>query len=422
MSIKKLLAFVAFAALPGSILPARDLTLAGALALALERNPELATSNWDIRSAEARTLQASLRPNPEIVFQSENIGGSAGSAPTEQTLQLSQLIELGGKRPARIREAHAGVQLAQWDYQMKRIEVLKDTAQSFIEVLALQRRLILAEEVEKIAKDTILLAEQRVEVGKASVVETARAQVTVAAADIGLEQARHDLLAAKGRLAAQWGAKQADFAQVIGDLDRMPAMPSLATLRGRLNKNPQLARWASEREKRAATLASQRAQGRPDINLFAGPRLEGDGNGGSAVLGFGLPLPLFNRNQGNIAAAQVDLSKVEEEQRAAEARAFAALNNAYQQAQAAAREVSILRGEVVPRAQEAMGLLGEGYATGRFSQFEVFDGRRTLNEARAQQIRALADYHKAVAEIEALTARPLQLTAQNNAAEARRKR
>lgn len=419
--MKKLLTFVACAALPGSVLLARDLTLADALARALERNPELAAFSWDVRSAEARTLQASLRPNPEFLLQSENIGSSAGSTATERTIQLSQLIELGGKRPARIREARAGVQLAQWDYQIKRVEVLKETAQSFIEVLALQRRLLLAEEVEKIARDTIQIAEKRVEVGKASVVETARAQVAVAAADIGLEQARRELLAAQGRLAAKWGAKQADFAQVIGDLDGMPATPSLTTLRGRLYQNPYLARWASEREKRAATLASQHAQGRPDINLLAGPRLEANGNSSSAVVAFSLPLPLFNRNQGNIAAARSDLSKVEEEQRAAEARVFAALNDAYQQAQAAAREVSILRGEVVPRAQEAMDLLGEGYATGRFSQFEVFDGRRTLNEARAQQIRALADYHKALAELEALTARPVQLVPNNNAGEERRK-
>lgn len=410
MLLKKLLLLTTLAALPCSALLARDFTLARALALTLERNPELTAFNWDIRSAEARTLQASLRPNPGVGLQSENIGGSGGGAQAERTLQLSQLLELGGKRPARVREARATALLAQWDYQVKRVEVLKTTAQLFVDVLALQRRVEVAAEVVQAAKDTVPLAEQRVTVGKASSVETARAQIAVAAADIALEQAKRDLLAARGQLAAQWGAKQADFSLVAGDLDATPATPSLSSLRAQLYRNPQLARWTTERERREAALASQRAQARPDLNLVAGPRVDGRGETTSAVFGFSLPLPLFNRNQGNIAAARADLSKVDEMQRAAEARAFAALNDAYQKAMAATREATILRRDVIPRAEEAMNLLGEGYTTGRFSQFEVFDGRRTLNEARTQEIRALADYHKALAEIEALTARPVELS------------
>lgn len=389
------------------------LTLGDALALTLKQNPDLSVYNWDIRAAEARIIQARLRPNPELSFESENFTGSGSfknGAEMENTLRLSQLVELGGKRAARIIEAQAGRESAEWEYQIKRVEVLKNTTQTFIQVLAVQRQLALAEEVAKVAEEILPLVNRRIEIGKASTVEGPRANVAVASARIGVEQTKRELLAAKGRLAAQWGAKQADFGGVGGSLDTIKEIPSIDALRTRLLDNPQLTRWSTEREKRKATLASVKAQGRPDLTFMVGPRVIGKGEDTTAVAGFSLPLPLFNRNQGNIAAAKADLGKIEEEKRAAEARAFAALNDAYQKLMAAAGEVEILSKSVLPSAKQAMDLLLEGYGNGRFGQFELLDGRRSLNEARSQQLRALADYHQALAEIEALTARPVELS------------
>ena len=93
-----------------------------------------------------------------------------------------------------------------------------------------------------------------------------------------------------------------------------------------------------------------------------------------------------------------------------EARAFAALNQAFQTLARAAGEVEILRREVLPGAQEAEELIIAGYEAGRFTQLEILDARRTLIGARNQNLRALADYHKALAEIEALTAVPVDLS------------
>lgn len=95
---------------------------------ALERNPELATYSWDIRAAEARIIQTRLRPNPKLSLQSENpidSGDFANGDQAERTLQLSQLVELGGKRPARVGETEAGRTVAEFDYQVRRGEVLR---------------------------------------------------------------------------------------------------------------------------------------------------------------------------------------------------------------------------------------------------------------------------------------------------------
>jgi len=225
-----------------------SLTLRGALARALERSPELSAYSWDIRAAEARILQAGLRPNPTIGIQSENFTGSGdfqnGDA-AERTLQLSQLVELGGKRPARIGEAEAGRVVAEFDYQVRRVEVLRATTQAFVDVLVAQRAVQLAEETAALADRVTPLTQKRVEAGKASAVEVTRSSIAVASAKIDLEQSKRTLATARGNLAAQWGARQADFGSVSGDLDQVRELPSQAALTGRIMRNPQLARWTA---------------------------------------------------------------------------------------------------------------------------------------------------------------------------------
>lgn len=396
-----------FAAEPGG-----SITLAEALARTLRGSPELAAYNWDIRAAEARVLQAGLRPNPELSLQIENPTGSGplkNGDEMENTLTLSQLIELGGKRPARIYEAEAGRAAVEWEYQVKRVEVLKAATVAFIDALTAQRRLELAAEIVGVAEEAVKLTEQRVGVGKVSAVEAIRAKVAVSSAQIEIEQARREGAAARGILAAQWGARQADFGSVKGDLDKHNNGPSLETLRQRILGNPDLARWTAEREKRAATLAKEQAQARPDVTLMAGPRMIGKGEDATFVAGFSIPLPVNNRNQGNIAEARANLAKLDEEKRASEARAFAALNEAYQKLMSATEEIAILEGSVIPGAKDAEKQLSEGYGAGRFTQFEVLDARRTLNASRGQLLRALADFQKSRAEIDALTAQPAEL-------------
>ena len=394
--------------------PTGTITLARALALTLEQSPELAAYSWDIRAAEARIIQARLRPNPEISFTAEDVTGSGefkNGDGAQRTLQLSQLVELGGKRIARVEEAQFGRELADFDYQLKRVEVLRATTEAFVDALVAQRRLALSEETLTLFENAVPLTQKRVEVGKASAVEVTRSNLSVSLAQIGSAQARRDLLAAKARLAAQWGeTKSVRFDGVSGDLDRLEELPAFPVLVARLSRNPQLARWTTEREKREATLRLQRAQAVPDITLFGGPRVVGNAeNLTTGVVGMSIPLPFFNRNQGNIAEANALLSRANPEERAAEARAFAELSVAYQTLVRASEEVVILKGSVLPGATQSVDLLTAGYEAGRFSQLEILDARRTLTDARNQHLRALADYHKALAQVEALTAAPVEL-------------
>ncbi len=393
------------------------LSLARALALTLEKSPVLSSFSWDIRAAEARIIQAKLVPNPEISVEGEDFTRAAVKSATESmqnTIELSQLIELGGKRNSRIREAQFDRETTEWDYQVKRLEVLKLTSSAFIDALTAQRNVQLAGENVDLTEGAVPVTQKRVEAGKASDVELVRTNIAVATARIRLNQAKRDLETSRLNLAAQWGEKRATFPSVTGNLDQIGPIPSLESLNAKLHRNPDLVRWTTERRKREATLNLARAEAKPDLTLRAGPRLLGASHADlTLVAGFSIQLPLWNRNQGKIAEAEANVAKTTDERAAAETRAYAELNEAYQTLARAAEEVRILRETVLPGAKNTVDQITDGYAAGRFSQLDVLDAQRTYNETRTQYVRALADFQKAQVQIDTLTAGPVELPGSN---------
>ena len=389
--------------------PTGWLTLGQALALTLKQNPELAAFSWDVRSAEARILQARLRPKPELGTQTEDIAGSkqsSGFSRSQTTLQLSQLLELGGKRSARVREATFGRELAKFDYETKRLDILKKTAQAFVEVLSAQERVRLTQENVDLAAGLIPYIQKRVEAGKASAIEQTRIDVAVASARIEFDQTKRALITARQHLAAQWGSAKPRFDRAVGDLERITYFPSLENLSLSLSTNPQIARWEPETEKRQATLRLQQADAVPNLTLSGGPRYINETGEWTNVIGFSLPLPLWNRNQGAILEARNQLAKADDEKRSAVTRLSTELNDAYQTVARTSNEIRILKESVLPGAEKAVEAIQQGYEAGRFSYLDINEARRTLTAARLQHLQALSDYHKAVADIEALTNRP----------------
>jgi cobalt-zinc-cadmium efflux system outer membrane protein len=382
--------------------PIGALTLKQALALTLTRNPELAVVDSDIRIAEARMLQARLLPNPDLEFTSENVGEDVA----ENTLMLGQLIELGGKRTARVREARFGRDLAAFDYEAKKREVFLNTAEHFLDLLAAQRRVAVHEELVRLANDFAPSIEKRLASGKASDLEKTRFDVAIASARIDLEQSRRDVITARNRLAAQWGSRRPRFGSAVGDLDATPAPRSFDALAGSLSANPRLARFGAEIAQREAALAREKAAGVPDVTLRAGPRRLEETNDTTAVVSLSVPLPLWNRNQGNIRAAREQITKAGAEQEAAAATLMTELSDAYQTLARSRSAIQILRENVLPGGESALKATNEGYEAGRFSYLDVLDARRTIGAARIQYLQALADYHKALHAIEALTAAP----------------
>lgn len=393
--------------------PTDTVDLRDAIALTLLHSPDLAAYAWETRALEARAVQMGRIANPILSVQAEDLSpsislGSANAVATPQTtLQLSQHIEMAGKRTARRGLAERERELAAWDYEAARMDVLTRVTHAFIDVVFAQEMVALTQETSRLVTAVHAGVDARVAAGAVSPIEAAKAAVAVAAASVESERALRQLESARGRLARQWGSPDARFAQAAGSLGAVRTPPALAELKQRLALNPDLARWAAELSQRQAALAVARAKRVPDVTLAAGVRRFGDDGGDAFVVGASLPLPLFDRNGAGTEEARSRVNKSFEERRAAEARVASALADAYGKLVSAHQEVTAVGETVLPRSREVFDAASEGYRLGRFAYLDVLDAQRTLIAAGSQYLRAVSDYHKAVADVERLIGAPL---------------
>jgi cobalt-zinc-cadmium efflux system outer membrane protein len=393
--------------------PLDALSLRQALHETLLNNPELLAFSFELRAIEARRLQAGLLPNPELSAELENFGGTGstrGVQSSEATIQLSQLIELGGKRAKRLRLAGLERDVAGFDYEAKRLEIFTDTTKTFVETLAAQERLALTTELLRLAERVLGAASQRVKAGKVSPVEETRARIAVSTARLHIRQARSAYEAARKRLASFWGSTTPRFERLSGSLETTASIPSEEQLAAMMQKNPDIARWAVEMDARRAQVAVEQSQRIPDVTVSGGVRYLHETEDPAFVIGFAVPLLLFDRNQGGIREARARLEQAEYEQRAAEVRVAAALAAAYQHLVSAANEVQVLQQDVLPATHETFQATQEGYRQGKFGFLDVLDAQRTLFETRDQFLETLTAYHKAVADIERLVGEGLPAT------------
>ncbi len=390
-------------------LPAHDpdsvLTLDMALSLALKNNPELMAFSLEVRAREARSLQASLAPNPELSIEVENFGGSGalnGFDGSETTISLGQLIELGGKRGKRNRVAALESDLAGWDYEARRLDLFTEVVKAFTVVLILKEREKLNEELLDLSQRIVTSIDSRVRAGKVSPAEISRAKVQVLTRQIELERVRRELNAARQRLAATWGSDSPRFGKVAGRLDTMTSLPSMEKLKMLIEQNPDMARWPVEMTRRQADLDLQKTGKIPDLTIIGGFRRLNDINDNAFVAGLSIPITIFDRNQGGIEEALIRQRLAEKQRQTAEMVAYRRLAETYGNLSAAHNEISTLNDNMLDEAQNAFKEISQGYMQGKFGFLDLLDAQRTLYQTRARYLSALLDYHRSVADIERL--------------------
>lgn len=393
---------------PAAAHPSEPLTLRDALAAALRGSPRLPASALELRAREAETLQAGLLPNPSLTTEVEDFGGGGarnGFDASQTTVSIAQLIELGGKRAARVRVAEAEADLARWDYESLRIDVLSAVAEAFLATLAAQEKLSLTDDLRRIAEQSVDTVARTVASGAVSPVEEGRAKVLLSQVQIERETRARSLDEARVALAASWGATPPTFATVAGAFSTVREPEPLEELWLAVERNPDLARWTSELDQRSAALALAEAKAIPDVTVSAGGRYYQDEQSGGVVALFSVPLPVFDRNQGAISAAESRLARAKAEQRVTEVTVRSAVARAHQGLLSAYRQAVKLRDDTIPQAESVYRGARDAYTRGLFRYIEVLDAQRTLFQLRASYVDALLAYHTQIIDIARLTGR-----------------
>jgi cobalt-zinc-cadmium efflux system outer membrane protein len=387
------------------------LTLAKALQAAVNANPRLAVAERNINMADGRRQQANALPNPTVGFEVDNFapGPSNNVGGAETTLMLSQLIELGGKRDARVSAALGDYDAQRWEREAAKLELLSQTTIAFIEAVEGQRRIALLDRQAAALERLVPLMQRRVEAGASSPAEVARTQAAVALSRLERERARLALAVARRELAALMGRDTPDFGGVSGDLGRLVRPAPIEGLIKAIDDNPQLMRWTAIRAQRDGDLLVARLKPVPDITAGVGWRYYSE-NGESAIrLGVAMPLPVFDRNRGAIREAQENSQKVHAERAVHRLALVAVVAKAHDTATSQLQQLDLLRKTVLPAARQALATIEAGYGQGRFTVLEILDAYRTVAEAELMEHDALTSFHTAVATIEGLIASPVTL-------------
>ena len=381
---------------PRTTEPVAPLTLKAALELALGANPGLSAAGRELEAVEATITQAQVRPNPQISTLIED----TRSATRTTTLQLNLPIELGGKRGARIEAAERGRDAASAELDAKRAEIRAAVIAAFFDALVAQERLRLAQLSVELAQRATTAASRRVTAGKVSPVEETKARVAEAGVRVEFTQAASELTTARKRLAAIWGNPSPRFERAEGQVETLPALPTLAELTTRLTNAPSLLRAGLEVDRRLAMAQVERSRRIPDVTVSLGAKRDEQLGQNQAILGLSIPIPVFDRNQGNLLEALRRTDKARDELTATEVRLGGELAQAHERLNAARLEVESLQKDILPGAQSAYEAATKGFELGKFSFLEVLDAQRTSFQAKSQYLRALAEAHRSAAEIE----------------------
>ncbi len=377
---------------------AEPLSLAKAIELALEGNPEVAAAKRQWEATEGQVLQGRSRPNPELAYSLED----TRSKTRTQSWQLNLPVELGGKRAARTKAAEKTREQAQAQLAELQATVRANVAAAYFDVLTAQERLVLARDSAALAKSSTDTVSKRVAAGKVSPVEESKARVAEAGVRVELAQAASEQRNALSRLFALLGRIDTPFTVLEGKAENLPSVPSLADLQPLISSAPGVVLARIEVDRRKALTDLEQSKRVPDVTVSVGMQRSNETQRNVLLFGVSVPLPVFDRNHGNLLEALKLEDKARDELQAATVRLHSEVAQARERLSTIIAEVQSLKQDVLPGAKSAYDAATIGFENGKFNFLEVLDAQRTYFTAKSQYLKALGEAHRAAADIDRL--------------------
>ena len=377
---------------------AEPLSLAKAIELALEGNPEVAAAKRQWEATEGQVLQGRSRPNPELAYSLED----TRSKTRTQSWQLNLPVELGGKRAARTKAAEKTREQAQAQLAELQATVRANVAAAYFDVLTAQERLVLARDSAALAKSSTDTVSKRVAAGKVSPVEESKARVAEAGVRVELAQAASEQRNALSRLFALLGRIDAPYTVLEGKAENLPSVPSLVDLQPLIASSPGVVLARIEVDRRKALTALEQSKRVPDVTVSVGMQRSNETQRNVLLFGVSVPLPVFDRNQGNLLEALKLEDKARDELQAASVRLHSEVAQGQERLSTITAEVQSLQQDVLPGAKSAYDAATIGFENGKFNFLEVLDAQRTYFTAKSQYLKALGEAHRAAADIDRL--------------------
>jgi cobalt-zinc-cadmium efflux system outer membrane protein len=377
------------------------MTLAGLVELGLSNNPTLQQYAARIEVQRGLWLQAGLYPNPNVGYNGTQIGDSGKAG--QQGMYFEQPFVAPRKLSLSRATASQDVRRAEQLYAAQRQRVINDVSLRYFDVLYAQRAMEVTRELLRIGEQGQKAAEDLFKGEQVSRIDVLQARVEVHAARINLRKAENRHQAAWQSLMAVTGTPQYALSPVAGDLARdVPVLEFQGTLERILAVSPELGAAQAALDRARFALSRARVEPYPDADLQYMPQHDNTTTDDIHTVQAYLSVPLFNRNQGNIVAAQAriavaqgDVERLTLELRNRLAIAFERYANAQQQVQQYADAI-------LPDAAESLKLVREAYSSGQIGYLQLLTSQRTYFQANLAYLEALRELRQSVAVIDGL--------------------
>jgi cobalt-zinc-cadmium efflux system outer membrane protein len=375
------------------------MTLAELETLAERCNPTLVQASARVQAARGQHLQVGLYPNPVIGYQGTEIGneGRAG----QQGGFIGQEVVTAGKLRLNRAVASQEIRQAEYAWQAQRFRVLTDVRRGFYEVLVAQRAVELTEQLVGIGERGVKAAEELRKAKEVARTDVLQARIEFDSARLLLERARNRYTGAWRSLASVIGDPALQPTTLAGSLqDGMAPLTWEDALNRLLATSPQLA-GAQAGVARAQAALSRECAGRiPNVDLQAGVQYDNASQDTIAGIQVGVPIPIYNRNQGNIRRAQAELTAAQYEVNRVQLALQQRLAAVFEQYATAHQQVDRYTTDILPNAQESLKLVSAGYRQGEFSYLVLLTAQRTYFQTNLAYLDALRDLRTSAAAIE----------------------
>jgi cobalt-zinc-cadmium efflux system outer membrane protein len=380
---------LALAGLPG-LASAQPLTLRQALTLARDSDVGLTASEARIEAASGALRQAGVSPNPSVGVEVENFPRSNLNTPfhrTEATLFYQRTVERGGKLEARINASRADLEVVRLRRIVRGLDLFQSVEAAWNEAVAAEASVQIAAEQLETVQAFQEEVRRRVEAARDPLFAGARVDTQVIQAQIAFDQARLVADNARRALTAYW-PNPTDQPLDVGEFEdtevSLPALPA---------QSVDLALLEAVRETADAQIAVEQSRAVPDLTLRGGVRYIEDGRDLAFVVGGSLPIGIYDTNRGNIERAEAERLAADREIAAARLARVRDTVRLQARIEANAAEAIRIEAEVLPKAEETVALVRDGFNRGGFSYIDVIDAQRALIEARVRRIEVLKAFH-----------------------------
>jgi cobalt-zinc-cadmium efflux system outer membrane protein len=275
--------------------------------------------------------------------------------------------------------------------------------QAYFEAVTLQRRIEILTELVKLAQRTVENAEKLRQAKEVAELDVIQLEVDLERYRAELEASERALPGALRKLAASVGVENMPIGRLIGDLDAQAPVYNLERVRSYiLGIHPELRSAQIGVERARLVLRRAEVEPIPNVTVGSGYTYQGQNRSNDWDVGLNVPVPVWNRNQGNIHAARARVSESVSEVSRVENELVGRLAEAYRNYAAASTRAQRYRTAILPKAQRTYELSLKGYQGGQFEYLRVLQAQRAMVEANLELVRALGEMWQAGSEIAGL--------------------